>query len=61
MKDWVLKLIGGFGRDDLLIVIGAVFIFRGLWYWDPALSYISVGILALFMGAVATGLLRRRR
>jgi len=60
VKEWMLNFIRGFGKDDLLAAIGAAFIFRGFWYWDPALSFISVGVLALFLGALAAGPLKRR-
>lgn len=50
---WLLDFAKGFGKDDLLAIIGAAFIFRGFWYWDPALSYISVGVLALIVAALA--------
>lgn len=59
MKKWLLDFIKGFGKDDLLLTIGAAFIFRGFWYWDPALSFLSVGVLALVLGAVAAGFLGR--
>ena len=59
MKQQLLDFIGGFGKDDLLVVIGAAFIFRGFWYWDPALSFLSVGVLALLLGVLASGFLRR--
>ena len=59
VRKWLLEFVKGFGKDDLLIIFGAAFIFRGFWYWDPALSFLSIGVLALVLGAKAAGLLGR--
>lgn len=59
---YVKGIVEGIGLDDVLIVIGAVLLFRGLWYWDPALSFVVVGALALVLGILAViGIFRRRR